>query len=171
MDDLARELGMSKKTLYRHFGSKREILETLLKEKLASADADLGTVVAGRRLGFAERLRGMLECVRRHTSELSPTFLRDMGRDVPELFGVVQERRGELIRKHWGALVKEGMRQGLLRRDIPVEMLLGILVGAADAVITPAKLGQYNLSPQEAYATVVRVFLEGIVTRKGRESL
>ncbi len=171
MDDLARELGMSKKTLYRNFSSKHEILETLLAGKMAEAEADLASVVADKNLDFPERLRGMLECVRRHTSELSPTFLRDMGRDLPGLFEMVQERRSRIIRTHWGALMAEGMRKGMLKKDFPLEMLLEMLVGAADAVVNPIRLSEMGLTVQEAYGMIVRTFLGGIATEKGRSKL
>lgn len=171
MDDLARDLGMSKKTLYRHFSSKHEILETLLTSKMADAEADLTSVVTDKNLDFPERLRRMLECVRRHTSELSPTFLRDMGRDMPGLFAIVKERRSHIIRKHWGALMEEGMRKGLVRRDLPLEMLLGMLIGAADAVVNPIRLSEMGLTVQEAYGMIVRTFLAGIATEKGRSKL
>src|SRR5438874_10407025 len=41
MDDLAEELGVSKKTLYNHFPGKIELLEAVLADKFAGVEAKL----------------------------------------------------------------------------------------------------------------------------------
>src|SRR5262245_50783563 len=46
MDDLAAELGMSKKTLYAHFPGKSALLQAVLEDKLRSADADFGEITS-----------------------------------------------------------------------------------------------------------------------------
>lgn len=46
MDDLAAELGMSKKTLYAHFSSKDSLLEAVIEDKLRAVDLDLGRVAS-----------------------------------------------------------------------------------------------------------------------------
>ena len=48
MDDLAEELGMSKKTLYAHFPSKTALLEAVIGDKLQRVEADLDRVIVGR---------------------------------------------------------------------------------------------------------------------------
>src|SRR5882724_5109221 len=46
MDDLAAELGMSKKTLYAEFSSKTALLRAVLLDKFASVEKDLDAVMA-----------------------------------------------------------------------------------------------------------------------------
>jgi len=41
MEDLAEELGISKKTLYAHFAGKRQLLQAVLDDKFASLEAKL----------------------------------------------------------------------------------------------------------------------------------
>ena len=45
MDDVARELGMSKKTVYLHFESKEELLRAVLLRRVSEADAGLERLV------------------------------------------------------------------------------------------------------------------------------
>src|SRR4051812_40469867 len=78
MDDLAAELGMSKKTLYAHFRSKPELVEAVLLGKAAEVEADLGRIEAECSDDFPEALREMLGCFQRHAQEIQPTFVRDM---------------------------------------------------------------------------------------------
>nr|MDQ3625420.1 TetR/AcrR family transcriptional regulator [Verrucomicrobiota bacterium] len=93
MDDLAAELGMSKKTLYAHFASKGAVLAAVIEDKLRTVEADLHRITSERSSDFLAALRQLLACLRRHSEELQPPFLRDMAREAPHLFQLVQTRR------------------------------------------------------------------------------
>src|SRR5262245_43094918 len=86
MDDLAAELGMSKKTLYAHFGSKNALLEAVLLEKFQEIDAELNRITSDCASDFVGALHGLLATVQQHTEEVQPAFVRDIQRETPELF-------------------------------------------------------------------------------------
>jgi TetR/AcrR family transcriptional regulator, cholesterol catabolism regulator len=168
MDDLAAELGMSKKTLYAHFPSKTALLEHVLRDKLKRAEADLEQATSESDGRFADRLQRMLAAAKSQMEELQPPFVRDMRREAPELFSLVQEGRRKLIQRHFGKLLSEGRKAGTIRRDVSVNLLIEILTGAVDSVMTPQKLGELGLTPKTGFAQVITVFLEGITTKEGR---
>ena len=76
MDDLAAELGMSKKTVYAHFASKAVLLQAVIDEKFHSAEADFSAISDRFSSDFMEALQQLLACVRKHAEELQPPFLR-----------------------------------------------------------------------------------------------
>src|SRR5215212_5743915 len=61
MDDLAAELGMSKKTLYRHFAGKDEIVGAVLRDFSQEIRADAEGILQNRALSFPEKLRAFVE--------------------------------------------------------------------------------------------------------------
>src|SRR5258706_14931673 len=71
MDDLAEELGMSKKTLYAHFPSKLALLHAVVCDKMSAVEADLERVVSGHSGGFTSQLQALLSCLRTHTEAIS----------------------------------------------------------------------------------------------------
>jgi TetR/AcrR family transcriptional regulator, cholesterol catabolism regulator len=168
MDDLAAELGMSKKTLYAHFPGKTALLQAVLDDKLKSADADFGEITNQASTDFLGALHHLLACVRKHTEELQPAFMRDMARATPDLFQLVQARRRALIQCHFGKLLGEGRKAGMIRKDIPADLMIEILVGATDALVNPQKLSQLNLSAKTGLTAIVTIFLEGVLTAEGR---
>jgi AcrR family transcriptional regulator len=167
MDDLADELGMSKKTLYAHFSGKTALVQAVIEDKLKRAEADLSRVTGEAMDGFPGRLHALLSCMRGHTEEIQPAFIRDVQREVPELFALVQCGRRKLIQKHFGKLLKDGRKAGTIRKDIPAELLIEILVGAVDAVINPTRLGELGLTLQTGFTQIISVFLEGVLVQKG----
>jgi AcrR family transcriptional regulator len=168
MDDLAGELGMSKKTLYAHFSSKAALLEVVLRDKLDRAETELHRVTAEPAGHFADRLQRLLAATKAQMEEIQPPFVRDMRREAPELFSVVQEGRRKLIERHFGKLLGEGRKAGTIRKDISTNLLIDFLTGAVDAVVNPRKLGELGLTPKTGFAQVISVFIEGIATEQGR---
>jgi AcrR family transcriptional regulator len=65
MDDLAAELGMSKKTLYAHFPSKDALLEAVMNDKFARVSLTLETFQRRQPDDFAAILRAMLDGMQR----------------------------------------------------------------------------------------------------------
>jgi AcrR family transcriptional regulator len=166
MDQLAEELAMSKKTLYAHFPSKHALLEALLNEKFAGVEADLERVARESSGDFLAGLERLLECVQRHTEEVQPPFVRDLQREGPELFKVVEDRRREVIRRHVGKMLADGRKQGLIRKDVPVRLVIEILLGAVQAIMNPPRLAELDLTPATGFRAIISVIIEGALNPK-----
>src|SRR5579864_8268003 len=72
MDDLAEELGISKKTLYAHFPGKIEMLEAVLADKFASVQAKLKEVTRQHPNDFPATLQELLAGTQRELDEIKP---------------------------------------------------------------------------------------------------
>jgi AcrR family transcriptional regulator len=169
MDDLAKELGMSKKTLYLSFPSKTALVRAVLFEKFRSVDADLQRIMSDCSGDVMEALHQLLACMQRHTEEIQPPFVRDIRREAPEVFDLVQTLRRELIQRYFGKLFEEGRRAGIIRKDISTRLMIEILLGATEAIVNPSKLTELRLTVKAGYLTVVNVIIEGVLA-KNRKS-
>lgn len=167
MDDLAEGLGMSKKTIYAQFPSKAALLEAMLLEKFRCVEEDLQAITSECSADFAAGLHRLLACLQRHTEEIRPPFVRDIQREAPDLFKLVQARRREVIQRSVSELLGEGRREGLIRRDIPVLLIIEILLGAVEAILNPPRLAELELSVKSGITVILSVILEGALTREG----
>jgi AcrR family transcriptional regulator len=166
MDDLAAELGMSKKTLYAYFPSKVALIEGVLKAKVGEIEADLEQLAKTQAANVEVALHQFLSCLQRHTAEIQPAFVRDIGRETPELFQLIEQRRRELIRRYFGGLFEDGKKAGMIRRDIPTHLIIEILLGAVQAIMNPPKLMELGLTVEQGYSSVIRLILEGALVPK-----
>src|ERR1044071_1457775 len=112
MDDLAEELGISKKTLYTHFPGKIELLEAVLADKFAGVEAKLQEATRAHPHDFPATLHGLLANTQRELDEIKPAFVRDMRQKAPHVFKLVERRRAALIQRYFGKLFVEGHRAG-----------------------------------------------------------
>ncbi|MBA2251357.1 MAG: TetR/AcrR family transcriptional regulator, partial [Nitrospirales bacterium] len=160
MDDLAEELGMSKKTLYACFPSKIELLKGVLLNKFDDIESDLQQVT-GNCADVPTALHELLACVQRHTEEIQSPFVRDIQREAPEMFQLVERRRRDVIQRHFGKLFEQGRRAGIIRKDIPTRLIIEILLGATQAMLNPPKMAELNLTPKTGFSAIITVILQG----------
>ena len=170
MDDLAAELAVSKKTLYAHFPSKIAVLEAVLADKFAGLEAKLEGLTRAYPHDFSAALHELLANTQRELDEIKPPFVRDMRQKAPQVFKMVERRRAELIERFFGRLFIEGQSTGMVRKDLPAKVMIEILLGAVQAIVNPAKVEELGLTPKTGFASVLKVVLEGVITREGRKT-
>jgi AcrR family transcriptional regulator len=169
MDDLAEELGVSKKTLYAHFPGKIDLLEAVLADKFAGVEATLKEVTRAHRHNFPVTLRELLAGTQRELDEIKPPFVRDMRQKAPQVFKVVERRRAALIQHYFGKLFVEGQRAGMVRKDVPAKLIIEILLAMVQSIMNPPKMEELGMMPKEGFAGILKIVLEGALTPKGRK--
>ena len=170
MDDLAEELGISKKTLYAHFPGKFDLLEAVLADKFAGVETLLKQVTRAHPDDFPETLRDLLAGTQRELDEIKPPFVRDMRQKAPQVFQVIERRRAALIERYFGKLFVEGQRAGMVRKDVPAKLIIEILLAMVQAIMNPPKMEELGMMPKEGFAGILKIVLEGALTTKGRKA-
>ena len=170
MDDLAEELGISKKTLYAHFPGKIELLEDVLADKFAGVEAKLKEATRAHPHDFPATLHALLANTQRELDEIKPPFVRDMRQKAPHVFKVVERRRAALIERSFGRLFIEGQRAGMVRKDVPARLIIEILLAMVQAIMNPPKMEELGMMPKEGFSGILKIVLEGALTTKGRKA-
>jgi AcrR family transcriptional regulator len=170
MDDLAEELGISKKTLYTHFPGKFDLLEAVLDDKFASVEAMLKELTRTDTHNFPVTLRELLAGTHRELDEIKPPFVRDMRQKAPEVFKIVERRRAALIQRYFGKFFVEGQRAGMVRKDVPAKLMIEILLALVQSIMNPLKMEELGMMPKEGFAGILKIILEGALTAKGRKA-
>ena len=170
MDDLADELGISKKTLYAHFPGKIDLLEAVLADKFAGVEARLKEVTHADPHDFSQALHGLLAGTQRELDEIKPPFLRDIRQKAPHVFKIVERRRAGLIQRYFGKLFVEGQRAGMVRKDVPATLMIEILLAMVQSIMNPPKMEELGMMPKEGFVGILKIVLEGALTAKGRKT-
>jgi AcrR family transcriptional regulator len=170
MDDLAEELGISKKTLYAHFPGKIDVLEAVLADKFAGVEATLKEVTRAHPHDFPATLRELLAGTQRELDEIKPPFVRDMRQKAPEVFKVVERRRAALLQRYFGKFFVEGQGAGMVRKDVPAKLIIEILLALVQSIMNPPKMEELGMTPREGFTGILKIILEGALTSKGRKA-
>jgi AcrR family transcriptional regulator len=170
MDDLAEELGISKKTIYAHFPGKIDLLEAVLADKFAGVEATLKEVTRAHPHDFPATLRELLAGTQRELDEIKPPFVRDMRQKAPDFFKLVERRRAALIQRYFGKFFVDGQRAGMVRKDVPAKLIIEILLAMVQSIMNPPKMEELGMMPKEGFTGILKIILEGALTSKGRKA-
>jgi AcrR family transcriptional regulator len=168
MDELAGELGMSKKTLYQLFPSKERLVQAQVRGFMHETEAGVRRLAERRDIPFADKLRELLHYLAQRLAQIGPLFLADLERHTPALWREVEEFRREKILVHFGRLVREGTAQGVFRKDADSELVMLVFLAAVQNVVTPRVLANLPLTAGAAFEGLVRLLMEGLLTEAGR---
>ena len=164
MDDVARELSVSKKTLYELFADKEELLLEVVKITSCAFHQNVRQII-GNSGNVLEQIFTLYKWVIEHCREVNPLFFIELMRypQVQTFFEQVHVQHADRI-KEW---LMMGVKQGLLRDDVNYEVFLRQDGFQIDKLLINPEVRNY---PAEViYDSVVLVMLRGLATEKGLE--
>ena len=150
MADVAAAAGVSRATLYRYYPHREALLDALAGQALADAAArlaDAGLERASVEEAIERIIRAMVAVGDRYAVVVQEHIKLDPA-EADRLLGAPMR-----------AVFARGVESGLLRQDIPVDVLLKLFGGALHAAVKLAQRGELGL--EEASAATAAVFLDG----------
>lgn len=168
MDETAETLGMSKKTLYRHFPSKEELLEAVTNAHIEECDREIRTICRRKDLSPLERLKLTMSYCFGLFSEMSEPLVHDLRRHAPEIWKRVDDLRQKTIATDFGALIKEGRQKGQFRKDVDERLFILIYSTVVRDILNPETLSSLPFKPSAVYDAICKTLFEGLLTDKAR---
>ena len=168
MDELSHELGVSKKTMYQCFRSKDSLLDAVMERQFSDVGREVRGILNSPE-DFVGRLFRLWTTMGRMACRISRQFQEDIRRHRPDLWERVQEARRTILQEHFSGMIDDGVRRGLVRVDVNKEILVLMYLSSVEGVVNPDVLLSNAFSAEEALTTILRVFLDGILTEKARK--
>lgn len=168
MDEAAEALGMSKKTLYRHFPSKEDLLEEITTAHMEECDSSLKAICQRQDIPPLEKLKLVMTYITNIFSQMSDSLMHDLRRHAPEIWKRVEDHRQKHIESDFGSLIKEGRQKGMFRKDVDERLFIMIYSGVVRDILNPEVLSGLPLKPSQVYDAICKVLFEGLLTDKAR---
>lgn len=164
MDDLARDLGMSKKTLYRHYATKEALLDAVLDAFADRVSGALGTILARQREPAADRLRQLLSVVAGLLAPMKPIFLLSLQRYAPQQFQRLEQLRRRNLERHLLPMLLRASANGEIRADLDPAMVLELLLVVLQQALEPALLERLQRTPAQVVPQALDLVFRGLLT-------
>ncbi len=170
MDDVTRELGISKKTLYQHFESKEDlIMQTIQRHQCAESEA-----VAQICRQATDALQEML-AIARHVivqfQQMSQATIFDLKKYYPEAWHMVEQVQRDYIYKVLKTNIDRGISEGLYRSDFNSDILARLYVGSMHWLMDEELFPSSEFHWAQLYREFIHYHLRGIASDKGLEKL
>jgi AcrR family transcriptional regulator len=171
MDDIASRQGISKKTLYKYFANKQQLVAEALEQRISEIAAAVDGLARDRSRPFPERLGEILNVVARQLAQIGESLLKDMFYREPQLWERIDRFRREHVFGAVAGLFEEGIRDGYIRTDIESRLVPTIFFGVVASIMSPAQFFAMTAPPAVVFDSLVRILLGGILTSQGRRQL
>lgn len=163
MDDVAKELSMSKKTIYTIFRDKESLFFAMVDYLFDSIKESEQCVLNDESLDTLEKIRKVLGVIPEGYREIDFRQLYLLREKYPAIYQRVEER----LETGWEntiALLEQGMREGVVRKvDIPIVKMM--MEAAIEQFFQRDILLQNGISYMDALDEVVDILVDGIRTR------
>ena len=169
MDELARELGVSKKTLYVYFPSKDALVETILDEFSSEVRNLADGLFTDNTQPFAVKFRRLGEAMMQRFSKLTPHMLRDLQRFAPKIYAKIDEMRRKNIPYVFGQIIREGQAAGAVRTDLDPQLAIEYWRFAITNLMQPEALERLGMQPDQVFKKSINLFFAGLLTSSGRK--
>jgi TetR/AcrR family transcriptional regulator, cholesterol catabolism regulator len=166
MEDIAKPLGISKKTIYQHFTDKENILCQVIQNKITQDKSEM-TCMAIETANPIEELMMVLEMMGKKQHDVSPSLLMDVKRHYPQAFALFRQHMDQHLMKSILENIQKGISWGLYRDDIDPAILARMRVEQIELSFNNDFFPTNQYSMLDVQRQLIHHFVRGMLTEQG----
>lgn len=140
MDQLAAELGISKKTIYEHFSNKHELVSASFQYLLNTIKRELACIEQKQKDNPLHCIVSLYKLGMDKLQSFNPSFLHDLRKYYPEAYAQYEVFKKDVVYGKVINLLKEAQQKNQLREKIHLELFCKLYLLRMDEIIFPEKL-------------------------------
>ena len=168
MDEIASDLRMSKKTVYKYFPTKEVLLKAIVHAFMKKIEGEVQGITSSDR-PFEEKLTILLMVMGKNIRKISRPFMADVQRFAPGLWKEIDTFRRERVFSKIQQMFRQAKKEGVFREDLDPDLFYLVLITAMQGIMNPQVLSQQSFSAEEAFKGIFRIFYEGALTDEARK--
>lgn len=168
MDDIAKELGMSKKTIYQFYKEKDDLVNQLCSVELKAQEFQFDEMNRAAKDPIHEIML-ISEKMRKMMQNISPIFFLDLQKFYPSAFQRFQSFKEDCAYKNIFINIKSGIEQGVYRADLDPEFASRLRLAQIDMLMFGNYFSFDKVSFAKTHELVLDIFIFGICTVKGHK--
>lgn len=177
MEEVAKKLGISKKTLYRHFDSKGTIMKEISQSFSDELGAGVEDIVSDPNLEYPVKLRRMLNFVALKLSGINHHLMEDLHNNLPDVWQELNRFIMDGAFKRFSRLIKEGLDKGMINDKVNPGMIVALYACAIQYLLDPDFIDQLPpdmaggmpKNPSVIFDNLIKIIYEGILTDEAKK--
>lgn len=170
MDEIARQLGISKKTIYKYFADKKDLVRTIMETRTHS-DKCKCLVIEQEAENAIDALLLISRLVMEHIKEVHPSVFFDLQKYHNDAWQVMQKHRNNYILQLITENIVRGKSEGLYRDNIDPELIARVYNANLIAIFEGDILEGTSYKHSEVYVEFLRFLIRGLTSDRGIEYL
>ena len=170
MDDLANEMGISKKTIYTHFENKTKLVQECTFGLLNQINLGIDFICTSGKNPI-EELYDIKKFVISQLKDEKSSPQYQLQKYYPKIFDNLSKKQYELMQECTVNNIKRGLELGIYRENLNVEFVSRIYISGVACIKDERFFPQGNFLANELQDYFLEYHLRGIVTPRGRKIL
>ncbi len=166
MDEIAKELGMSKKTIYQFVDNKAELVKLTLHDFLEEERAQMEGILKSSTNSIEEMIK-MIEYVLQVVREFKADAMHDLQKYYPETWDMYNDYRFNFMLGLIRDNLKSGVKDGYYRKDLDTDIISKVYVLAVELLLNQEMFPSRQYTFLNIYREFLNYHLRGIVSPKG----
>ncbi|MGE9310072.1 TetR/AcrR family transcriptional regulator [Niabella sp. CJ426] len=168
MDDVAASSGVSKKTLYKHFENKADLIETLYRRLLSHVEIKIRQVLDEADDAVAEFL-SVSRLILKFSAFFPPAVIRQLKQDNVEVYSELHLFRTQFLPVTLSYNIERGKGCGLYKEDVNSNIIAHLSLSQLMAYNKDITLLGHQHSGKDVQQQLVACLLYGITTHQGED--
>lgn len=168
MDDIARKVGVSKKTIYQFFSDKNSIVFKSVHEYFSEHRMEIENVLDNSKDAI-ESIYRISKCMKVQVEAINPTVLYDLQRYFPKAHKRFLEFKNTFIKDRMVKILEDGIESGYFRKEINPEILIIQRIEQVQLAFNNDIFPRDKFDFKEIHEQLFDHFLHGILTVKGKQ--
>jgi AcrR family transcriptional regulator len=170
MDDISRQVGISKKTLYELFKHKDDLVEAVVQFVINDNTCQLNNAAEPKKNAIEHNIQMMLY-LDRFVGGMNPVCFIDLQRYYPMAFQLLTQHRTQFVEQSILQNLQQGIEEGLYRPDIDVAIIARYRTESIFLVIQQQWFVNLDYDASRINSQIFIHYLYGLCTLKGHEIL
>jgi AcrR family transcriptional regulator len=168
MDEIASDLGMSKKTVYKFFPSKEILLKAIVHAHMKGVERTVHEIINSEN-PIEEKLIALLTFIGKTMRKFSRPFMADVQRFIPSMWKEIETFRRERVLSQLQQMFRQAKKEGIFREDLDPDLFYLVLTTTIHGIMNPQVLSQQPFSAEEAFKGIFSILYEGAFTSEARK--
>jgi AcrR family transcriptional regulator len=166
MDDIAKEIGMSKKTIYQYFADKDELVYAFMQMSMMEQMKEMRET-AEKSENVIEELHLAMVKTREMFSKVNPIILFELRKYHPKAWELFNQCKEGEMQAHIIKTMQKGIKEGFFRANIDVEILARMRLELIQIIFDTRVFPPTQFNFLEVNLQLFEHFIYGIITLKG----
>lgn len=168
MDEIARHLGISKKTIYQYFSDKDEIVLSVTQRHLETNQKQFD-LIAEESKNSVEELVKLSFCLKENLKGMNPSVMFDLQKYHQKAWSAWMEYKRKVIKESVMRNIRKGMEDGYFRPEINPEILAVLRLEEIQMAFDDQLFPRDRFSITQVQLHILEHFINGLLTDKGRK--
>ncbi len=166
MDDVSKELGISKKTLYKYFKDKDSMVHSIVESHVFENEKSILHIITSENNPINQFYK-IAKHVINNPRKMNPAMINDLKKYHSASFALFETHQSTNILNHLKENIFSGQRLGLFRKQINAEVIAHVFAMVSFSVFENLTLNNLDISQNDIFMEVTQYHLRAIATDQG----